>query len=306
MRRLGVVVVALLVVVTGFAKAAGHHSADANSSPRPLEGAIYFSADELAILHSAEQSLVQQCMLSAGFPYEVLPPGDLVRVAAADPYQILDSHRAATDGYGLTATAIERLRHGDTPIDPNDRLIVKLPSAQKAMWRNAFYGNPKHRLTIKLTGGQSVTTSGDGCSFAARRQLYGAGWDRLFYQLQDATNSIVLRVTKDPAFLAAQRSWAECMTHAGFHAVVLDDPRRTIEDQIEKAHDALALNSIGREELAVASRDSTCQRSVRLARAARTAQAAAQAAFVEAHRIELAQFRQLRVAALQQAQTVTS
>jgi len=133
----------------------------------------------------------------------VIPPGDTVRVAAADPYQILDPKRAATDGYGLTAIAFDRLRRGRQPTDPNDALLAKLPATRKEAWHLAFSGDIRRRLTIKLPDGQSVTSPADGCMFQAHRKIYGADWDTIFYRLQlRDPGSGLLQVPALASFLA--------------------------------------------------------------------------------------------------------
>jgi len=306
LRRLGFTVAALLVVVAGCTQSAGHHATGFKTSPRPLKGAIYFSARELATFHTAEQSLIQRCMHGAGFRYEVIPPGDTVRVAAADPYQILDPKRAATDGYGLTAIAFDRLRRGRQPTDPNDALLAKLPATRKEAWHLAFSGDIRRRLTIKLPDGQSATSPADGCMFQAHRKIYGADWDTIFYRLQALTNDIVIRALKDARFLAAQRAWSACMADAGVHAVTLDDPRRQIQDQLVASNGtAAALRRIGKQELTVARKDNTCQQRAGLADAAKVAQVSAETALAGSHETELTQFRKLRAEALKQARAIS-
>lgn len=203
---------AAALLVAGCSTASGHEAAaESQPDPRPLGGALHFTAAESAALHHAEEQEVQTCMKSRGFDYTVVPVGDVQREAAASPYGLLTEGQAAQDGYGLT---VQRLKKVTT--DPNSRRMSTLSEGDRRAWEEALKGAPDGpREEIELQDGPTVSVPTDACVSVARRTLYGASWERNYYTAQSLSNSIVRDTLEHPLVNAAEQKWAACMRGKG-------------------------------------------------------------------------------------------
>jgi hypothetical protein len=291
--------VAAAFLVAGCSQAPGPGAAAENQpDPRPLGGALHFTAAESAALHRAEERGVQECMASQGFAYSAVPAGDVQRTAATSPYGLLTRDRAAQDGYGLTVRKLETVR-----TDPNARQVSALPEGDRRGWEEALKGAVDGpRKEIALQDGPTLSVPTDSCVSAAREKLYGASWERTYFALQHVRNSIVDDTLDHPLVKAAERKWAACMRDEGLRYQDREDPLKAVKKRLASADsDAAAIRATGREELRVAARDATCQAESGLAEQVARAQAQVESALPRARTAGLEEFRAARRAALKRA-----
>ncbi|MER7773782.1 hypothetical protein ABTZ21_02080 [Streptomyces sp. NPDC096191] len=299
MRRL-LWLTAAALLVAGCSSSPGHEAAaKPPPDPRPLGGALDFTAAEYAALHRAEEREVGTCMRRQGFGYDAVPVGDVRRRAATSPYGLLRRDLAAQDGYGLT---VQRLRK--PPADPNARRVSALSERGRTAWEAALKGTadgPRTELT--LPDGPTVSIPDDSCVAVARRALYGASWDRDQYALQSVRNSIVTATLDHALVRAAERKWARCMRESGFPYLDFADPFKAVEKRLDAAgSDRAALRATGEEELRVAVRDAACQGEAGLAEQVVRAQRQVEQKLPAARTSALDDFRAARRAALGRAE----
>ncbi|MET9351422.1 hypothetical protein ABZY14_00135 [Streptomyces sp. NPDC006617] len=298
MRRLLWLTAAALLAAGCSASPGGEAAAEKRPDPRPLGGALHFTASDAAALHEAEEREVRRCMVGRGFDYDPIPVGDVQRRAATSPYGLLARGRADQDGYGLT---VERLRK--PPADPNAQRVSALAERDRRAWEGALKGaadGPREK--IELPDGPTVSVSTDSCVSAARRALYGASWERNHYTLQSLRNTIVKDTLDHPLVKAAERRWAACMRDEGFRYEHREDPLKALKKRLDAAgSDATALRGTGREELKTAVRDAVCQAEAGLAEEISRAQKQVEKALPPARTSRLEEFRAARDSALRRA-----
>ncbi|MDQ0369519.1 hypothetical protein [Catenuloplanes indicus] len=248
--------------------------------PRPLDGAVMFTAEETRLLHDASQVLVQDCMAARGLRYERAPSTDHERASAANPYGLLDPATARTDGYGMTAEFLAAAQ----PPDPNAPIIESMTGAEQKEWRTALTGSEENRQSLTMPDGTPLVVPTDGCVAEARSELYGADWDRLYYSFQGYANLVLSRTEQDAVYQQGIAAWTRCMHEAGFTYRSLQDPRREIEQRLVEAPRPSGpeltpeLRQTALSELAVARADATCEYDTGLNEAVTTAQRIAEAA----------------------------
>ncbi|MET9686685.1 hypothetical protein [Streptomyces coeruleorubidus] len=290
---------AAALLVAGCSQASGHESAaESQPDPRPLGGAVHFTAAESAALHHAEERNVQECMEKRGFDYSLVPVGDVDRTVAASRYGLLTQHRAAQDGYGLTAQRLAKPH-----ADPNARGRAALSERERRAWGEALRGAADGpRQEIALPDGPTVTIPLDSCVSVARQELYGPDWDRQYYTLQGLSNSIAEDTLAHPLVTAAEQKWVTCMHDEGFRYQGPEDPRKAVRKQLDAARsDSAAILAAGEEELRIAQRDAACQAEVGLAEQITRAQKQVEKALPQARTSMLKDFRKARRAALKRA-----
>lgn len=254
---------AAVLLVAGCSRASGHEAAaESQPDPRPLGGAVHFTAAESAALHRAEERNVQKCMKKQGFDYQTVPVGDVQKTAAASRYGLLTPRTAAQDGYGLTA---QRLANPHP--DPNARPLAALSETDRRAWEEALKGAADGpRQEIRLPDGLTVTFAPDSCVSVARRELYGPDWEQQYYTLQSLSNSIAEDTLDHPLVTAAERKWVTCMRDEGFRYQGRGDPLKALKKQLDAAGTgSAALRAAGEEELRIARRDAACQAEAGLA-----------------------------------------
>ncbi len=273
-------------------------AADVQPDPRPLDGALHFTAAEAAELHRSEEQEIRQCMNRRGFDYRVGPVGDVEGQAAESPYGLLTQRRASADGYGLTA---RRLR--TPPTDPNTQQVSSLTVRERRAWEEALKGSPDGpREEIVLQDGPTLSVATDSCVSVGRRALYGASWERDHYTVQHLRNAIVKDTLDHRLVKAAERKWAACMRDEGFRYEHREDPLKTLKKRLDAAgSDTAALRAIGRDELKTAVRDAVCQAEAGLAGEISRAQKQVEKALPPARTSRLEEFRAARDSALRRA-----
>jgi hypothetical protein len=295
MRRLLWLFVAALLTA-GCATASGRQAGDARPRPLPLGGAVYFTAAESAALHRAEERYVQTCMRQRGFTYRRAAAGHR-RLSPPSPYGLLTAEQAAQDGYGFTSRRLDGSGHG-----PNEEHLASLPRAARRQWTTALKGAPgDERKKVVVPGGPTVTYAPESCVHVAQRRLYGDGWLRQFYTVQELRNEVVRNVLDRPAVGEAERDWSACMREAGFDSARRSEVRTALRRQVQNAADAAALRAVGEREMRTARQDAACQAEVLLAERVATGQRRVEAALPEEQTSGLDAFRAARRAALAQA-----
>ncbi|AQS67960.1 hypothetical protein [Streptomyces pactum] len=274
-------------------------AAEKHPDPRPLGGALHYTAAESAALHRAEEREVRKCMAGRGFDYHPIPVGDVRRRAAESPYGLLTRSRAAQDGYGLTVRRLKK-----PPADPNAQRVSALAEGDRRAWEAALKGAADGpREEIELPGGPTVSVATDSCVSVARRALYGASWDRNHYALQSLRNMVVTDTLDHALMRAAERKWAACMRDEGFRYEHREDPLKALKKRLDSAGtDAAALRATGREELRIAVRDAACQVEADLAEQVVRAQKRVEKALPAARTSLLDDFRAARRTALEHAE----
>ncbi|MEV1007604.1 hypothetical protein [Streptomyces sp. NPDC049881] len=223
--------------------------------PRPLSGALHFSAAEQTALRDAEEALVRDCMRERGHDYRTAPGRDARRAAAVNPYTLLSPGWSASDGYGLTGAVLE-----GPPADPNEETLAALTEAERAAWEEALLGRREDHVEIDLPSGRTIGYAPDSCVQTARDGVYGEGWSELRYTVEDLSNDAISRTLESPGFGDAEAVWADCMAQLGYAYGTLEDPRREILGLLEEAgDDPDRLRAVGERELDLAADDLTCQ-----------------------------------------------
>lgn len=291
---------AAALLVAGCSTSPGDGAAAGKQpDPRPLGGALHYTAAESAALHRAEEQEVRTCMASRGFDYDATPVGDGRRRATENPYGLLTRSRAAQDGYGLT---VERLRK--PPADPNARRVSALAERDRRAWEGALKGAADgSREEIELPDGPTVSVATGSCVSVARRALYGASWDRIHYSVQSLRNSVVTDTLDHSLVRSAERKWAACMRDGGFPYAHREDPLKTLRKRLDAAGaDREALRATGREELRTAEQDAGCQVEAGLAEHVARAQEKVEKALPSARTALVEDFLALRGTALKRAE----
>ncbi|MCC8480766.1 hypothetical protein LMJ41_23210 [Streptomyces globisporus] len=267
MRRLFLLAAAACFLVAGCSSS-GHEGRAGGELPRPLSGAVHFSADQADALRGMEEKEIRSCMRERGHVYRTAPVADPRRLAAENPYGLLDADWAEDDGYGITAEQL-----AGRPRDPNASYLSSLPKAERAAWEKALLGEEKNHRTLTLPDGTEIGYDPRSCVEVASNTVYGKRWTELRYLMEALTNDIVTAVRDNPGFRDAERAWADCMAEQGHAYRKLSEPRSETKQRLEKTgQDPVAQRSVGRDELALARDDLACQRDTDLARAVAEAQ----------------------------------
>lgn len=301
MRRLLWLTAAALLAAGCSTSPGGEAAAEKQPDPRPLGGALHYTAAESAALHRAEEREVRECMANRGFAYDAVPVGDVRRRATESPYGLLTRSRAAQDGYGLT---VERLKK--PPDDPNAQRVSALAEPDRRAWETALKGTADGpREEIEIPDGPTVSVPTDACVTAARQALYGTSWDRNEYTLQGLRHTIVQDTLDHTLVKSAERKWAACMRDEGFSYSHREDPLKALKKRLDAAgSDQEALRATGREELRIAERDAVCQVEAGLAEQILRAQKEVEGALPTTRTSVLNDFRTARQAALERATRV--
>ncbi len=223
--------------------------------PRPLSGALHFSAAEQTALRDSEEALIRACMREQGHEYRIGPARDARRAAAINPYTLLSTQWSKSDGYGLTGEVLE-----GPPNDPNEDMLAALPDAEREEWQQALLGRQDDHVEVSLPSGRRISYSPHSCAQTARDDVYGEGWSELRYVVEDLSNDAIRRTLESPGFHEAEADWASCMADLGYSYTTLEDPRKEILGQLAEAegdHDQVL--AVGDRELALARDDLSCQ-----------------------------------------------
>lgn len=296
MRRLLWPAAAACFLVAGCT-ASGHEGPAGGDLPRPLSGAVHFSAGQADALRRMEEEKIRSCMRERGHVYRTAPVSDPRRLAAENPYGLLDADWAEDDGYGITAGQL-----AGRPQDPNASYVSSLPKAERAAWEEALLGEEENHRTLTLPDGAQIGYDPGSCVEVASSTVYGERWTELRYLMESLTNDIATAVRDTPGFRDAELAWADCMAEQGHAYRKLSQPRSETGRLLEKAdRDPVAQRSVARDELALARDDLACQRDTDLARAVTEAQGKVEAKSRDQWRREIEEYRAMKASALAEA-----
>ncbi|NEA31709.1 hypothetical protein [Streptomyces sp. SID13031] len=280
----------LVVVVVGSVLAVGVLVAYRTGEATGVQTAPAVGAQGKALLRSAEERLVHECMSAAGFQYFERPPA--TKSDQRDfPYVVDDVAWAAANGYG-------RPEQTAPPVDPAARYFAGLPKEQQNAWRKTLVGSGK-QISVELAPGRRLSASDKGCIASARRTLYGdlVGWfkarrltDNLDFLVQD-------KVRDDQRYVTAMADWAGCVKGRGYDAA---DPG-ALREVVAKRNEGRAASVVRAAEVEATVAEATCANSTSLTRTLRSIEPGYRAAAIAEHQRELADLNVLEQAAVPRA-----
>ncbi|MFD7508033.1 hypothetical protein ACFV5N_01600 [Streptomyces sp. NPDC059853] len=282
-----------MVILVAGCSSSGPGAPPDPPDPRPLRGAVYFSADQAAALWEAEEAGVRACMQERGHRY--LSPGhrEGSPAATASPYALLRPERAESDGYGMSA----EYRAGP-PADPNEDHLAGLSEEDEEIWRRALLGEEENDHEV-LSDGQPVTGYDErSCVGAARAELYGPEWPDLYYAMAELSQEVIELTRESGGFRGAEAAWAACMADRGFAYRSLEDPRREIGELLAEGVNPRAAAERERE---LARTDLGCQRETGLHEEVERAQQEVEQSIGAEARLELERLEQAKQGALERS-----
>ncbi|MFF2374136.1 hypothetical protein ACFVUW_07105 [Streptomyces xiamenensis] len=282
-----------MVMLVAGCSLSGHETPPDLPDPRPLGGAVHFTADQRSALWAAEEAGVRACMRERGHPYVSPEPGDSRRAAASSPYALLRPGWAESDGYGMTAEHI-----GGLPPDPNEDHLAGLTEEEEEIWRRALVGDEENVREIVL--GEGLTTGDDpgSCVGVARAEVYGTEWPELYDPMEQLSNEVIELTRESGGFRGAEALWAGCMAERGLGYESLEDPRREIQELLMEGASSQAA---GERELELARTDLECQIETGLHEEVERAQQEVEQAVGAEARLELERYEQAKVIALERS-----
>ena len=209
----------LLAVAAGCAVWSARSSAPsspARASAAVIAGAL--SQQDLATVSLADQMLLQSCMRSQGFQYSLFGTGSTRPPATPTAPFGQSVQQAEADGYGGAAMASEL--SGEQPPDQNADYTKALSPAELARYETAAAGPPGDQLEQRLVNGSTWTIPSRGCQADAYVRLYGSLqiYAQYFTFSEQVAESATQEADADPTYKSAQRSWAGCVSAAGYRA----------------------------------------------------------------------------------------
>ncbi|WP_320069110.1 hypothetical protein [Micromonospora sp. RTGN7] len=231
----------------------------------PLDGAAYYSAADQRAVDEKLERATGACMKGRGFTYPATPvPSPTARDDSepGDPYGLIDRQTARTAGYDIVPDELrKRAQARSAPSSPPD-----------PRYAAALVGDQEHQQSIALPEGNEVSIAVGACVTQARAEVFGAGWDRLFYTVQILSNMVIERTGDSPAVLETRKTWSSCAERAGYRAANPEELRESILTRARAATDDAAVREAARAELAAATADANCQEQADLREVVRSAQ----------------------------------
>jgi hypothetical protein len=200
--------VAVVIAIVSSLLLATNDKAHPLSKPGQLQGSP--TSQQAALLYSAEQVLIGDCMRGHGFRYWPLPyTGPPV---PHFHYAISNVRQAREHGFGSQPAA--------QGADPNARYLSGLPAGRKAAYGVVLNGpgpgGPGWLVTLPQGG--ELGQSKDSCQTAAESRLYGdfPAWFRAETITDDLPYLWIGRVMSSPRYQRELTRWARCMRSRGY------------------------------------------------------------------------------------------
>jgi hypothetical protein len=174
------------------------------------------TAEGLVFLLWAERELTGRCMVDAGFTYTVDRPGVRDVTVRPNDYGSEDIEVARREGYGL-GVADSRTPPAGTP---ESTAVDGSAPDEQAAYSQALLGTQAAMVRVDVPGIGSVGLNRDGCTFRARRQLFGPDerqWLGLAFLVRNMNALVYRRVEADPRYRAALAKWRDCLGGKGYH-----------------------------------------------------------------------------------------
>jgi hypothetical protein len=169
---------------------------------------------DTAVLHRAEQLLLQKCMAGAGFRYWPMPekPTPDYRLFR---YFVTDVGWAKRHGYGRD---LHRRIEQESLTSPAVRYSKSLSAQRRHAMGAAINGRRPVGLSVRNPIGGTLTHSDEGCTATVWKRLYGdsQAW---FAARQITTNLGAIQanqVMSDPEYATGLARWRTCMGPAGY------------------------------------------------------------------------------------------
>lgn len=201
-------------------------------------------------LFRAQQVLVQRCMTAQGLTYLVTNPGPEPPTATTTSDTL---GHGSPPGYGVTAASNDT----DSAGTAEDRYVRGLPAVQAASYSVALDGRADEVAPLRLPSGVSGSYETNGCTAAARAQLYGKVRDAFEDTLvpQDVNQMFAPYLQHDQRYQAALGAWQRCMAASGWTATSPDAVIASLESLA--AHQTSAA-SLARTQQAEGAADGRC------------------------------------------------
>lgn len=288
---------AAAVILVAGCQSSGHQAPADPPDPRPLDGAVHFSADESTGLWEAEEAAVRACMSDRGHRYESGEPKDGRREAAANPYALLRPGWAESDGYGMTAELLAQ-----SSSDPNKARLDGLTAKERSAWTLALLGDEERHRVLKLDDGTKITYDPESCVSVGQAAVYGDDWPELYHPTEAVSNAIIKATWKTAAFRKAEAEWASCMREQKYRHTSLRDPREEVQKLLTGER---AAQEAGERELKIATADLECQLKTDLHEKVARAQEPVQRRYQGENSAELDRYDRAKQAALQRLTSTT-
>jgi hypothetical protein len=289
---------AALPAVAGCSSATpGAAAADqARSAARPVEAGREITAAESALLYTAEQTLIRQCMSRRGFQFWITPSNPVPEYRDF-PYVVDDVAWARKHGYG---SALQRRMDRALTSDPNHRHVESLPAARRAAHLEALNGRPHPGGTLRavLPSGMVVGRSDRSCVSEAQRNLYTdlPAWYRASKVTENLPGLRQGLVHGDRRVIAGTTIWSRCMRLAGYPYADPGQARAAVPPPDRPG--ALA------REIRVATAEATCAGQSGLAATVRDRDRHVKRLVDQRYRSEVSDRLRLQLAALPRARAV--
>lgn len=208
--RPALLLLAGVVILVAGCTVSGREAPPEPPDPRPLGGAVDFSADQAKALWEAEEAKVRACMRERGHRY--LSPGhrEGSPAATASPYALLRPAGAESDGYGMSAEYL-----AGPPADPNEDHLAGLSEEEEQIWRRALLGEEENDHEVLSRGRAVAGYDTQSCVGAARAELYGPEWPDLYYAMAELSHEVIELTRESGGFRGAEALWASCMAERG-------------------------------------------------------------------------------------------
>ncbi len=291
--RPALLLLAGVVILVAGCTVSGREAPPEPPDPRPLGGAVDFSADQAKALWEAEEAKVRACMRERGHRY--LSPGhrEGSPAATASPYALLRPAGAESDGYGMSAEYL-----AGPPADPNEDHLAGLSEEEEQIWRRALLGEEENDHEVLSRGRAVAGYDAQSCVGAARAELYGPEWPDLYYAMAELSHEVIELTRESGGFRGAEALWASCMAERGLAYRSLEDPRREIRELLSEG---VAPQAAGERERELARTDLECQLETGLHEEVERAQQEVEQSIGAEARLELERLEQAKRGALERS-----
>ncbi|GAA2174175.1 hypothetical protein GCM10009846_19120 [Agrococcus versicolor] len=255
--------------------------------------------DEYAAQEADVQEAIAACMAEEGFEYVpvVLEAEDM----QADVEAMDAEEWAAQHGYGV-ASGGEPIDDATMQEDPNAAYVESLSVGEQEAWSETLYGPVPSEDELAEDGAYAYDWQDAGCQGAADHEIRGdmlGGGGEEHEPLLEAMAALYDEAASDPAMVAVDAEWSECMADAGHQD--LASPQAAYERAME-AGDALwgdgttapsddAVADARDDEVELALADLGCQDETDHEQRRLAVQFALEDQFIEDHREELEAYR---------------
>jgi len=256
-------------------------------------------------LHAAEEEYVRRCAATAGFQFIPTPYEDIERAQSGttrSSFGIEDLESAQRDGYGLSNLAIPSgdIVGGGTD-HPNNAIYERLSRAEKERYERTMSGDPDNRVRVEMEG-SVVEMAGSGCFPEALVALYGdlSRYLELSFIASNLGSRIRFEAEADPALIAAEEKWSDCMRPRGWQVRNHSDALTMVANAYA-TQDAAAARTL---EISIATDDATCAIETGSVRGAEAALAAAKVKVAADLEGQLLAYQEMKVSALDVARRI--